>query len=426
MKRTIVMTAGWLLAAASQAQTLGSALAQAWSRHPQATALTAREAQALAGVDVAAGLTPSPPSLSLSNENDRLQANGGKNAWELELAVPLWLPGQRAAHARASSSAVAEVEAKRAALRLQLAGELREAWWALAATRQAVDLAERRQAAARALEADVTRRFKAGELARVDANLAQNERLASEAEGLEAHAALRQAEQNYRLLTGETAPAELREERLALPVAAAGTDRQANTELPPPSQRGAPDNQGQGPSTLPLHPQLAAAQAAAQAAQARLQVAQQTRRNAPELAVKWVRDRSDFQAPYANAVGIKLTVPLSSGAHVRQETAGAQADAAQADAELALTQQRLSLGAARARFDVDVARQQMEKAQTRQALTADTRSLAEKSFALGESDLSTLLRARAAALEADAVFNRQQTAGFAGVSRLNQSLGVLP
>lgn len=426
MKRTIVIAAGWLLASASQAQTLGSALEQAWSRHPQARALTAREAQAQAGVDVAAGLTPSPPSLSLSNENDRLNANGGKNAWELELAVSLWLPGQRAAHALASNSAVAEMAAKRAALRLQLAGELREAWWALAAARQAVDLAERRQAAARALEADVTRRFKVGELARVDANLAQNERLASEAERLEAHAALRQAEQNYRLLTGEAAPAQLREERLALSEAAAGTDRQANTELPPPSQRGDPDNQGPGLSTLPLHPQLAAAQAASQAAQARLQVAQQTRRNAPELAVKWLRDRGDFHAPYANAVGIKLTVPLSSGAQVRQETAGAQADAAQADAELALTQQRLSLDAARARFDVDVARQQIEKAQTRQALTADTLRLAEKSFALGESDLSTVLRARAAALEADAVFNRQKTAGFAGVSRLNQSLGVLP
>lgn len=397
MKRTIVIAAGWLLATASQAQTLGSALEQAWSRHPQATALTAREAQAQASVEVAAGLTPTPPALSLSNENDRLNANGGKNAWELELAVPLWLPGQRAAHALASNSAVAEAAAKRAALRLQLAGELREAWWALAAARQAVDLAEHRQAAAGALEADVTRRFKVGELARVDANLAQNERLASEAEGLEAHAALRQAEQNYRLLTGEAAPSRLTEERSAsLPEADAN------------------------------HPQLAAAQAAAQAAQARLQVAQQTRRNAPELAVRLVRERGDFHAPYANAVGIKLTVPFSSSAHVRQETAGAQADAAQADAELALTRQRLTLDAARARFDMDVALQQLGKAQARQTLTADTLRLAEKSFALGESDLSTLLRARAAALEADAVFNRQQTAGFAGVSRLNQSLGVLP
>ena len=399
MKRTIVIAAGWLLAAASQAQTLGSALEQAWARHPQATALRAREAQAQAGVDVAAGLTPTPPALSLSNVSDRFNADAGQNAWELELAVPLWLPGQRAAHALASNSAVAEVAAKRAALRLQLAGELREAWWALAAARQAVDLAERRQAAAGALLADVTRRFKVGELARVDANLAQNERLASEAEGLEAHAALRQAEQNYRLLTGEAAPALLREE---------------------------PNSQGTDLSTLPLHPQLTAAQAAANGAQARLQVAQQTRRSAPELAVKFTRERGDFHGPYANAVGIKLTVPFSSGAHVRQETAGAKADAAQADAELALTRQRLELDTTRTRLDVDVALQQLGKAQARQKLTADTLQLAEKSFALGESDLSTLLRARAAALEADAVFNRQQTAGFAGVSRLNQSLGVLP
>jgi cobalt-zinc-cadmium efflux system outer membrane protein len=397
MKRTIGMAAGCLLAAASYAQTLGNALEQAWARHPQSRALVAREAETQARAEVAGGLTPTPPSLSLSNVNDRLNANAGKEAWELELAVPLWLPGQRAVQTLAADSALAEVAARRSALRLQLAGELREAWWSLAGARQSVDLARQRTAAAQALAADVMRRFKAGELARVDANQAQNERLALATEELEAQAALRLAEHHYLLLTGVEAPALLQEETPA-----------SVQDL------------------TPLHPQLAGAQALAQLAQARLGVALQTRRDAPELAVRLVRERGDLNAPYAHAVGIKLTVPFSSGARVNQENAAAQAEAAQAQAELALTEQRIALETTRAGLALTVEQQQLDMAQERRTLTTDTLRLAEKSFALGESDLPTLLRARHAAFEAQAFFNRQQTARFAGVSRLNQSLGALP
>lgn len=397
MKRPIVIAASWLLAAASQAQTLGAALEQAWSRHPQALAFSAREAEAHARADLAAGLTPTPPSLSLSNVSDRLNADAGKDAWELELAVPLWLPGQRAARAQEAGRAADEVTARRHALRLQLAGELREAWWALDSARQALALATQREAAARALEADVARRFKLGELARVDANLAQNERLAAEGETLDAESALRQAEQSYQTLTGADAPAQLTEETAA---ALPGTDAS--------------------------HPQLAAAQTLAQLAQARLKVAEQTRRDAPELALRLERERGDFNAPYAHSVGIKLTVPFSSGARVRQDTAAAQAESLQAEGELALAQQRLTLEAERARWALDVARQQLDKAQERRRVTADSLHLAEKAFVLGESDLSTLLRARLAMREADAFFNRQHSARLAGVSRLNQSLGVMP
>jgi len=124
LNRVMLLAAGLLLATASHAQTLGSALEQAWSRHPQAAAFSARESEAQARTEVAAGLTPGPASVSLANLTDRLNANGGKNEWALELAVPLWLPGQRAARGLEAGSATAEVAARRAALRLQIASEL--------------------------------------------------------------------------------------------------------------------------------------------------------------------------------------------------------------------------------------------------------------------------------------------------------------
>ncbi|MDD2883130.1 MAG: TolC family protein [Rhodoferax sp.] len=240
-------------------------------------------------------------------------------------------------------------------------------------------------------------RFNAGELARTDANLAQNERFLAEGELLEAKSVLLQAEQTYRLLTGANAPVSLTEETVA---------------------------------TLSIsdsmHPQLAAAQAVEQLAQARLGVAEKTRRDAPELALRVVRDRGDFNTPYANSFGVKLTIPFSSDARVRQERSAALVEVTQAQAETVQVKQRIELDEVRARQGVELAQLQLLKAQERLKVASDSLTLAEKAFSLGESDLATLLRARLSAFEAEAFVNRQKLACSLSVSRLNQSLGVLP
>lgn len=375
---------------------LAQALEQAWLRHPEALALQARAAEAQAGAEVAASLTPEPMDVSLGVLTDRPDKNHGKREWEVELAVPLWLPGQQAAHQAQARGRIDAVAARAAALRLGLAGELREAWWELAATRNARDSAQRRLDTAQVLAADVQRRFRAGELARVDANLAQDERLSAQAELLEAQAEVRKAEQAFAALTGAPAPLNLQEE----PAASA----------PPPDS----------------HPQLAAAAAAARAARATVRAAEAARRDAPEFAVRMVRERGEFSEPFANAVGVSLKIPFSSGARVRHETSAALAEAAQAEAELALARLKQGLAAERARAELAAAEQQLAMAQSRRALTADTLALTEKSFALGEVDLLTLLRVRAAAYEAESFLDRQRAALGAARSSLNQTLGVLP
>lgn len=397
MKTLPMLLTGLAIAWPVHAQSLAGALDAAWARHPQAAAFAARDEEARARAEVAAGFTPGPPALSLSSLNDRLNRNRGKQEWEAEMAVPLWLPGQQAAREAEAESAAAEVAARRAALRLQIAGEVREAWWTLANARHARELAQRRAQTARALDEDVQRRYRAGDLARIDANLAQGERLAAAAEAIEAEAALLSAGQSWRNLTGTAAPSALAEE------GATGAREPAED-----------------------HPQLAAAAAAARTARSRQRVAEETRRDAPEFAVRVVRERGDFSEPYANMIGVKLTIPFSSGPRVRQENAAARAEASQADAELARARHRLQLDVERARLDLAAAGRQFAMARERRALAADNLQLAEKSFALGEADLTTLLRVRAAAFEAETFLNRQQVAHAAAQSRLKQTLGVLP
>lgn len=378
-------------------QTLSQALDAAWARWPQATALSQRQAEAQAGVDLAKSLTPGSASVSLNHLNDRFNQNQGRREWEVEVATPLWLPGQKSAREALAGQAASEVDARGAALKLQLAMDVREAWWAVALSREASGLARQRLETAQALDRAVQRRFKAGDLARLDANLAQTELLAAQGEVLEADVTAQHAQQAYRLLVGADAPAAL-----------------------PSESESVADGSGA------THPQLRALQAAVELAQNRLAVVDASRRDAPELAVRWTTQRSEGALPYDQAVGLKVTIPLSSDGRVRQDTAAARAELSQFEAELDQAQRRIQQDVLKAQAELSSAQRQLSLAQARLALTDDSLRLAQRSFDLGESDLSALMRARAASHEAQSWLQRQQVARWSALSRLRQAQGVLP
>jgi cobalt-zinc-cadmium efflux system outer membrane protein len=174
------------------------------------------------------------------------------------------------------------------------------------------------------------------------------------------------------------------------------------------------------------HPRLKAAAAAAQVARDRVRLADESRRAAPEAALRVVRERGSLAEPYANTIGVKLKIPFSSTPQVQRERSSAQADADQAEAEMQRIQTQVRLDAERAQRSLHTAERQVAMAQERRTLAAENLRLAEKAFGLGESDLTALLRIRAAAFDADAFHERQRVARAAAVSRLNQALGVLP
>ena len=398
MKTLSALVLGLFAVLPAGAQTLGDALESAVARHPVAMSALPRAAAADALAQAAESLTPRPLSASLATLNDRLAADGGRQEWELEIAAPLWLPRQQNAQRALGASTRAVARASQPALRLQLAGELREAWWAVAGARNAEQLAQRRALTAASLEVDVIRRFKAGELARVDANLASSERLDAQATLAAAHSERLQAEEAFRTLSAMDAPETLVPERPSLPGNAAPMD----------------------------HPQLAADLAAAQLARDRLAVADVTQREAPELALRMVRERGTRGEGYANALGVKLTIPFSMGPRARQESAAARAELVQAEGQVNLQERRLLQDTAKARRELAASQHQLQLARERLDLSADTLLLAEKSFSLGESDLPALLRARAAAQDAEVALKREEISLYAWQSRLNQSLGVLP
>ena len=398
MKTLSALVLGLFAVLPAGAQTLADALESAWARHPVALSAGPRAQAADALVEAATSLTPRPLSASLATLNDKLGADGGRQEWELEIAAPLWLPRQQNAQKALGASTREEVRASQRALRLQLAGELREAWWAVATARNAEELAQRRARTAASLEGDVMRRTKAGEMARVDANLASIERLDAQAALAAAHSERLQAEEAFRALSAMDAPETLIPERAAL----------------------------SGHTAPAIHPQIAADLAAAQLARDKVALADAAQREAPELALRVVRDRGTRGESYSNALGLKLTIPFSLGPRARQESAAARAELAQAEGQVALQERKLLQETGKARRELATGQKQLQLARERLALSNDTLDLAEKSFSLGESDLPALLRARAAAQDAEVAVVRQEISLYAWQSRLNQSLGVLP
>lgn len=394
--------------AAAPAHELAQALSQASARDPQLASLTEQLGQAQAAINIARGLTPGAAAVSLNHLSDRLLHNQGRREWEVEVASPLWLPGQQGASQRSAEHALAALQARLALRRLELAGDLRDNWWRLAQARAARELAQQRLQTATDLAQSVQRRYQSGDVARVDANLAHAERLSAQAEALDADAALLQAQQAYTALTGMAPPPSLPPE----PEPAAAT-------LP----NATPDTAA---TELEAHPQWQALQRAVELAHSRLALLDNSHRDAPELALRWTTQRGDALSPYDQAVGIKLTVPLSASDRVRQDSAGARAELAQADHDLAQTRVRLAQALLSAQAELATTRAQQALATQRSALTADNLKLAQRAFDLGEQDLATLLRARSADHEARAWLTRQTIAHQAAVSHLQQAKGLLP
>ena len=98
---------------------------------------------------------------------------------------------------------------------------------------------------------------------------------------------------------------------------------------------------------------------------AKLALAEKSPRDAPTLALRVVRDRADFADSYADAIGVKLTIPLSWGARVRQDIDSNRALLAQAEADYQQTLRRTHTAGETGRRALASSQRQLELAQRR-------------------------------------------------------------
>jgi len=378
--------------------TLRDALDRATARNPEARGLEARIEEARAREFAARSFTPAPPAFIVGarRDNPLLDPSRGTREYEAEIEVPFWLPGQKAAAGASARAQEGSFRFGAEAARWVVAGAVREQIWGTAMEAAEVTVARRRVDTALAIEADVAKRLKGGEVARGDLLQAQGEALAARAVLADSELRYRQALAAWSALTGLDGVPDRYEET----VAPAGE--------------------------LERHPRLVAVSASVAAARAEVQVANEFRRDAPSLSLQNRTDRDTTTGDYYNSLRLNLRVPFATDARNRPRIAGAQATLTQV---MVLEQRERAFVAAdleAARLALETARAQLDLAQARDAANRDALRLARRGFTLGETPFVVVLLSLTRAVESELAFARADIGVKRAVARFNQAAGVLP
>ncbi len=376
---------------------LATVIQKAFERSPQQQVLQAGNGVADARAVHAGGLLPYAPAVSMRHQNDTIGSGRNLREWEAALEIPIWMPGQRGAREALAQEAKNGMAASREGLLLNVAGQVRDAVWDVAMNRNNVELADQRFKTAQALQADVEKRWQAGELAKTDVMLAKNESLQAQTVLLRAEAELKHAEHRYWILTG------LKE----IP---------AQAEEPLASRTGLDD----------AHPLLAEMNARVAMASGERELVRVEKRENPQFLVSARNERGAFDNAFNNSVGFAIRVPLDAAVRSAPMLAGAEMGLAQAMGDR--DQLRLGLETAlhEAEHNLEVIRSELRIVESQHSLAQENLRLARKAFSLGESDLVSLLRVQAMAQEAERALRIRETQLQWNIARYNQAVGVTP
>lgn len=374
---------------------LKAAIDAAWQRSPQGRTLEAQRNEMLAGRDAAQSWLAGSPTIGLAQQSDRWTDRDGVRETEVSVSAPIWLPHQKSSRRNFADSSSEELEAQIASARLALAGEVRERLWAVVAAREALNEAQDHQAHLEAIAGEVMRRVRAGDLARIDGVLTQQEVLAAKSVVSVAQAALQEALTRYSILTGQADIPEADPE----PVFAAMRDP---------------------------HPRIVAARAALQRSRASLVVINSTRSEPPSIGLSMRRERDGAGSAPASSVAFVVQIPIGISARNRPLETAAQTQIETASAEMAQAEATLHAEIELARKQLAASHEALAAASSRLELAREHVALIEKAFRLGERGLAELLRSQSQWHDAEFAASQQRVALGLAHARLNQALGITP
>lgn len=387
--------------------TLRAAFEAAWARQPEAQALTARRDAARAQQQAVRSLTPEPLAMELSTKTDRLNRNLGTREYEIGVAIPLWLPGERGRSQALADAEGRAIESRTTAAQLRVAATVREGWWTWQRARVELDAARGQLDNVRRIAADVGKRLKAGDLARADQHQADGAVAAAEAAVAQAEGSLTAAWQQLRPLVD-------------MPGAAAPSHSpSADAEPEPSTVPSAADG-------LETHAELLSLKDRSAVADGVAALAATQSRASPELTIAATRDRGTYGESYQQTFTVGVRIPFGAGPRHDARVASARAEAVELQAQMALERARLAGEREAARARADAARTQLAATERRAQLARESRGFFDKSFRLGESDLPTRLRIEAEAADAERQAVRARIELAAAISAWRQALGLLP
>ncbi len=380
---------------AAQADDMQQVLENAWARNAEIAALTARRAEILARRRAAGRITPGPPSLGVGHLNDYATGDDGYREYDVELGTPIWLPGEGTAIRRLADAELAQLDAELDVARLAVAGDVRDAYWRVRLAAAAVEAARRRLEAARALQGDLDRQVRVGQVARADLLLSVAETADARSILSTEETSLAQARLAFHALTGAEPPGDFVEPE----VPAQADDR---------------------------HPRRVALRRTVGVTDANARLLSIQDRDNPEVALLGVVERELYNDPYDKRIGVRVVIPFATEGRNEPRRRANEVERTRALAGLRATDYQLQAAVGRAEAELAATRERAALAEERHRALAERLQLVERSVRLGEGALVELIRARANLFEAEVARLQSDVAVMQAQSQLNQALGLNP
>lgn len=327
----------------------------------------------------------------VSHENDAMTGSEGANNWELGIGFSLWAWGQREAQQDLADSYQQAQQDYQTLLKLDIAGVLRQAGWALRETQVEVEMAQREWQVWLQLQQAVEQAVKSGDRPPLDAQLAKQAALQAQQTLIKAQFSQRQAQQQLAIWGIEQPLADLAEKL-------SSADWQQ-------------------------HPALRWQQHLVNQAQAERQIVRSQLSGQPSLSVAAKQEQTNQMAANT-ALVVELTLPFGQGNQLEL----AKANHAQAEQQVSLAKLHRQLHQAwlQAQMQYELSQQQQTLLAQQVELNKSALIMAQRAYQAGETSLSELLRVQQQTLANQREAALAQVAVAKNLALLNQALGVLP
>lgn len=409
-RKTLAVSASMLLLSFAAAQpptteapsvaplTLTEAFRIAVAQQPWQIARDERKREQEARVRVADSWLADAPTIA---SGLRTGNRDGLREYEIEISAPIATLSRRNLQLDSVRGESAVYQATLAQQRLKLAGEIREAYWAAHLARAELALVKDELARATQLATDSARRTAAGDSARVDTLQAQSAVQTARSNLLEAEIKLDTSKQVLRALIGDAA------------IRALADDSEQRSES------------GVRRAEWESHSALQLVRTTAASARAKLNEASGLPNAAPTLSFTLTNERTNSSVN-ATSARIGISIPFGGVQRAAPKIAQANAELIEAQASEPIVLQQLRAEYENAQHALSGLEARIEVLSERTRLATEVAELYAKAYRLGELDLPTRLRAEGERANATLALARARVEQKHAISRVNQSLGILP
>lgn len=381
---------------ASTTLSLGTVVERALAWQSEPALYAADRALADSEASYANGVIAESPVIGTSYQSDKPTDSVGLRQSEVFLRLPLFTPRERSSQQDWAQSRSQAVDVAQAERRWRIAGEMRDALWLIAQKRLALAIQQRHEKVYEQLLAQTSRRVAAGDAARYDVLLAEQELLATREAIHMASAELVDAQRQYYVRSGlEEIPAAFRETQSA----SHGIDAS--------------------------HPLLAAANTQVELARRAHELALKQSDSHPSVTFNIKRDQSFSNEPTVDSVGAAIEWPLGGG-HSRVRVQSTNLNLINAEIARRHVLRQLESALHEAQHRLEVLGQQIADAERAAAIGNEQLRMQRLAYDSGEISLQDLLLVERRQFVASQHLEQLRTDRDYAIAQYNQAVGVLP